>query len=109
MRRNFISGALSWFKGLVENVWIDNECAIEYELWDFNYRAYVLRSTACIARPGKLVCDDFTSKSRSGKNEFDKRKLRLLFGVSCKGLPLEKVEALASHSKLATKCELHPI
>ena len=55
---------------------------------------------------GKIIYDNFTSKSRSGKNEFVKRKLRLFFVVYCKGLPQVKAQTPATRSKLVPKCEL---
>ena len=51
----------------IENVSIDNECDLEYEFWDFDYCASVLRNPGCSTRPGKLVCDDFTLKGHNGK------------------------------------------
>ena len=67
---------------------------------DFDYCASVLRNPACSTRPGNLVCDDFTSRSRSGEYEFVKRKLRLLFAVYCKGLSLEKVRSFKTGAEM---------
>ena len=54
----------------IENVSIDNHSDLEYEFWDFDYCASVLRSPVCSTCPGQVVCDGFTSISRSGKYKF---------------------------------------